>query len=628
MRWLSAVVSLLLLLPGVSVASGYGGGRVGGVGKPPNVLIWMIDDTSRETYQNLGNFDTSGRFGAPSTPRIDSLAQNGINFTGMWSGPLCNPSRTMLRFGALNRATDTGIDTSIKRRIQDQSGNAYQIIHMGKDIFGHGVGTNGPANHRWAQAGALGPVGGGGQSEGTAWWNQRMFVEANDDASDSASGYYYPSASNLYGYTYSAGDASSGGDSYDTTTNEYLGGSTAAAGQGTKWQHVDETYTDLVKKYLKEDVYNNDTVASHRARPWLTTVGLHSSHTSSHISQSVPTAEQQEYYEAARDLTVYADRWGPATIGGSGVESWVQGSALGGTGEAYNSSYAARGLTLPVAVSGVPLGCPGYSYAQMQATAGDYTAWTAYNRCFRDQTEWADELLGQVIDYLGEEKLRDTLVVFVGDNGTTFDNLNDRDGLIFGADDPIPASGTDPSDGTGYCEFTSGGTTQTVCGKGTHSESGINVPFVVAYGPVAKSNYGTTAKMRANFADVSETVLQMTAPGAGSTPDGRDFSQVLSKDCSSGQCDALFGTTLSQNNAGDSCKLGEAIVADEDSSGRIYRLWRTSCRADYLVDLAAADPNADLRSQANSPGDVKNAYDALVSALVASPNSQQSEGPL
>ena len=135
MRWLWLFVSLLFLLPGFSFGSGYGGGRVGGAGKPPNVLIVMVDDTGRDHYENLGNYDANGRYGAPSTPNIDSLAENGINFTGMWSGPLCTPSRTMLRFGALDQSTNTGIDTYVKRRIQDQTGNAYKIFHMGKDIL-------------------------------------------------------------------------------------------------------------------------------------------------------------------------------------------------------------------------------------------------------------------------------------------------------------------------------------------------------------------------------------------------------------------------------------------------------------------------------------------------------------
>lgn len=624
-RSIIVMLSFLCCIPSLGFASGYGGGRLGGVGKPPNVLVFMVDDTSREHYAALGNYDSGGRFGAPSTPRIDALAENGINFTGMWSGPQCSPSRNMLMYGALDILTATGVDAMTKRRIQDQTNDAFHVIHMGKGIFGEGVGTLGPSNHRFARAGALQP-GSGGQSEGTGWWNQRIFVLANDDEADGDSEWYYPSDDSLYGYDYTAGDAISGGDSYDTVTNAYLGGSTAAAGQGTKWQHIDGTYTDLVKKYLQEDVYNNDTVASHRAKPWIATMGLHSSHGPSHISQLQPTAEQKTYYEASRSIHQVADRWGPETIGGSGPEEWREGN-LGN--DPFNSSYAARGIGFPIGGSGGgPIGCPGYSVGDLESLADSYPLRTAEHTCFRDQTEWADELLGQVLDYLGEERLRDTLVIFVGDNGTASEYLNDRDGLIFGTDDTIPTTGADPLDGTGWCEFTYGAATESVCGKGTHSETGLNVPFVVAYGPVAHANRGTTAQMRANFADVAETILQVTAPGASSTPDGRDFSSVFAKDCAGGDCDALFGNTLSQNNTDAACNRGEAIVSDKDASGRIFRLWRTSCRTDYLVDLAASDPNADLRSQANSPGDVKDAYDSLVAALIASPNSQQTEGPL
>ena len=64
---------------------------------PPNVLLVMADDTSRDWLSAYG--------GSASTPHIDSLSTGvpgrfvGARFTTFWAQPMCTPSRVQLLTG-------------------------------------------------------------------------------------------------------------------------------------------------------------------------------------------------------------------------------------------------------------------------------------------------------------------------------------------------------------------------------------------------------------------------------------------------------------------------------------------------------------------------------------------------
>eukprot|EP00179_Madagascaria_erythrocladioides_P004655 CAMPEP_0198316300 /NCGR_PEP_ID=MMETSP1450-20131203/6247_1 /TAXON_ID=753684 ORGANISM="Madagascaria erythrocladiodes, Strain CCMP3234" /NCGR_SAMPLE_ID=MMETSP1450 /ASSEMBLY_ACC=CAM_ASM_001115 /LENGTH=456 /DNA_ID=CAMNT_0044019451 /DNA_START=68 /DNA_END=1434 /DNA_ORIENTATION=- len=64
----------------------------------PNVLLWMTDDISFKDFEFGGST-------AVSTPNLNRLGREGVNFRKAWATPVCRPSRGMIMSGALPQAT-------------------------------------------------------------------------------------------------------------------------------------------------------------------------------------------------------------------------------------------------------------------------------------------------------------------------------------------------------------------------------------------------------------------------------------------------------------------------------------------------------------------------------------------
>ncbi|MFI8481384.1 arylsulfatase [Pseudomonas sp. NPDC078700] len=66
----------------------------------PNILLILADDLG---YSDLGAFG-----GEISTPRLDTLANSGLQLTGMYAAPTCSPTRSMLLSGTDNHLAGLG----------------------------------------------------------------------------------------------------------------------------------------------------------------------------------------------------------------------------------------------------------------------------------------------------------------------------------------------------------------------------------------------------------------------------------------------------------------------------------------------------------------------------------------
>ena len=66
-------------------------------GKPPNILILVVDDLG---YGDVGAYGGGEALGAP-TPHIDRLAREGLKLTSTYSQPSCTPTRAALNTGRL-----------------------------------------------------------------------------------------------------------------------------------------------------------------------------------------------------------------------------------------------------------------------------------------------------------------------------------------------------------------------------------------------------------------------------------------------------------------------------------------------------------------------------------------------
>jgi arylsulfatase len=67
------------------------------VGRPPNLLIFLVDDMG---WGDVGAYGGGVAVGAP-TPNIDRLARQGLRLTSFYAQSLCTPSRAALMTGRL-----------------------------------------------------------------------------------------------------------------------------------------------------------------------------------------------------------------------------------------------------------------------------------------------------------------------------------------------------------------------------------------------------------------------------------------------------------------------------------------------------------------------------------------------
>jgi hypothetical protein len=164
-------------------------------------------------------------------------------------------------------------------------------------------------------------------------------------------------------------------------------------------------------------------------------------------------------------------------------------------------------------------------------------------------------------------------------------------------------------------------------GKGSVSETGLNVAFVVGYGRIPQRLRGTESEARLHFVDAAETIVQLVVPnsvGSGYFPVGGDFTSLI--DGSAANMHTLFGSRVSgfvqsSTNHG-SIPMASAVLDPPSMGGPIYRLFRQEGFCDYIQDLNAVTAssgaaNAKENIRASPLSGVQTAIAQLQAALLA-----------
>ncbi len=182
---------------GLATASALGAAAVAGLAvlapasadppaKPrPNVVLILVDDAA---FMDFGAYG-----GEAHTPNMDSLAGQGVLFTGYHTSPLCSPSRAMLLTGVDNHKT--GVSTIEEVIPPEQRGKPGYTLHFepgvvtiasrlkaagyrtymaGKWHLGHGPGDL-PDSHGFDHSLAL-------DASGADNWQQKPYMPFYDSA--------------------------------------------------------------------------------------------------------------------------------------------------------------------------------------------------------------------------------------------------------------------------------------------------------------------------------------------------------------------------------------------------------------------------------------------------------------
>ena len=578
---------LLTALAFASAASaqstaGFTGGTLSGPSpRPPNIIIFDVDDIGIESYPQLGapwaNTPTDivfintehaaihgNTYPAPTAsdfPNLNRLLELGVNFQGMWGSRMCVGGRQALRSGHPlgwndpSLSTVQTVDRSPKRQIQDALSNPYRIMHYGKDLVGGARNINDSGNPSPGST----PRGSGGVVE-----HRKLGANSNHP------GWWWAPEIAIHGLlTDDGGEATTVAPLVLAPQDDpdlFISNGKPMMNQDD-WgvEYMFEYITSLYPGTVLGEPLPQSFWKQQSGQPFIVTLGLHYNHQGSGNHCPLQT-DGGRIYPSAEKITEMANDGSPGTPQSHKV---------------YTSSV--------------------YSEADVTTLIADYDTmgkdwWPTGFACQMDQLKWIDQQLGKTLDWLGPEGLKNTLVIFMGDNGSLDGNLTEREHLraphlaglgqdlttadavgSFYLDDDIPTW-----DACGSIEM--GG----YCGKGTNHETGIAVPFVVGGGPVAEHLRGTTSTARLQFADISETLVQVAAPGTATGYVGRDFTSLFN----GGTAPDLGPTVTSWNT-------GFAAVLQPDAQGHIYRIWRNyhklNDHCDYLQDLSRADYWTDLR---------------------------------
>jgi len=584
-RRLLVLATLMLLTTPAAAQYAISGGSVGGHStRLPNIIIIDIDDIGLEAFPQLGSplaavagsqvfefSDLTYIHGnsypfrtADSFPNLNRLLALGVNFQGMWGSGECVLGRQTLRTGnhvsPPNDMSDPDwaqaeADRAPKRQIQDATGEAYKIYHYGKDVMGCARGTG--AENDSCMSGTNGPTA-----------NRRTGTRSNGP------GFWYASEFNIFGGNTDNGDE--GTQSAQVYT--VLPDAELYTVSGKPMKNQDEFGVEQALAYI-ESFYQMESPSTSSqswwdqtaGQPLFVTLGLHYNHLGSGnacfdtaYTKLRPTAGSLNTANYMADPAPTSPVW-----------------------KLYDTpTYGLDARTL-----------------EANLTHKDY--WASSLDCQFQQLEWVDTQLGVILDWLGDEGLKNTILIFMGDNGTIGENLGNRTTLRPPYTDPMAwetgASVSDPrrygsytldanASGLNPCPGTSGNV-GTMCGKGTNSETGLNVPFVVAGGLIPVWKRGTNEKARLQFADISETLVQLVAPGRVTGYDGRDFSALIR----GGVQPDLGPTTTAPYGGSTLGKRPIAAVLQPNEFGEIWRVWRNYSpkgdHCDYLQNLGLG-PNS------------------------------------
>ena len=187
-------------------------------------------------------------------------------------------------------------------------------------------------------------------------------------------------------------------------------------------------------------------------------------------------------------------------------------------------------------------------------------------RLFRDMVAYADKIVGQIVAQLEKSGVRDnTLLMFTGDNGT---------------DKPI---------------VTAWNGTKVVGGKGTMSDTGTRVPFVVSW-PAGIKRAGRVVDDLVEFCDVMPTLCEVTGAElpANYPGDGSSIVPVLRDDASARKKDWIYmwyrGQVMVRNNR------YSLLAKTEGSDARLIR-YRGPFDGEKLADAAFSEPERAIKGR-------------------------------
>lgn len=644
----------------------------------PNIIWLSVDDVGYAAYDALGGAwgptsphakqfrDVTG----PSTvihtapinitPNLNRMLRSGVSFDSFIVSNQCGSTRGMLSTGHVADLTGVGplnpsapIDNKlVSRRIADDTD--YVIYAGGKSQFGtkncgplnYPTSGSSPSNFPW-------PLTGESQAPGSP-----MGLDAGTDFCVGEQGLSYEMEFTKK-FPVLTRNSAGGYDSSAWTPP-------ATLGLTDGYMHVDEMMTYHSIESIKETAYARPDGSAgdpqslwdnHYNKPFFINLGYHVFHgdvtvykgTTSpqgyttirgndkrHYVGSAPTirgiieADNPSYNPPrwSNSIRNYADAnagdWPLTQYSGLGREQ--QGAAqftsnLFSCGPDWDDGDFTSSLW-DTASPWLPL--PGNNKA---STLGPWQA------CRQGQSIFIDNQIGHYIKALGSAGMQNTLIMFTGDNGSSQPAVSQATNYPFGTD---PVFVPDDADWIVGPESISGvaivPNLLNTGGKLSVTETGFHVPLVVMGGWLNRATYGSRASKRLNGADIAETLSQLMNPKSTPvTPDGRDFSQLLQRDCHSGNCDTIADTpttdwtytampkgagysykritdvsgthqySMYRQNDGSGCELNanhggpipDALACPTDGHA-------DGDRCDWVIDLLSDTPWLNLRSNATT----------------------------
>jgi arylsulfatase A-like enzyme len=209
-----------------------------------------------------------------------------------------------------------------------------------------------------------------------------------------------------------------------------------------------------------------------------------------------------------------------------------------------------------------------YSGVSLTGQAGDTctrnTNTDSIANCYRAAAEAMDTYIGELLNNIDAQTLANTLIIFVGDNGTTPEAIIEEAGLPFNK----------------------------LHGKGTVYEGGVNVPLIIAGGDnvgVDMAEIGAQVQVQ----DLFSTILTLanTTPSSGTTIDGQSLIGYIDAQTQQEQArQTLYTELYSEVQSVDKWALTNGTVKYifNESNEECYDLQNDSAESDNKY-LASAD---------------------------------------
>ena len=665
------LVFLILVSGVVEASSGVGGMMIKTRNPQPNVIWLSVDDIGNLQYDALEskygqtnplakyfvNDDGRGTVLHPAalsdTPNLNRMLRAGVSFDAFTVGNQCGQTRGMLLYGTLY--SGAGVTPPLNstaptpaigadKRIADSTD--YVIYQGGKSQFGTGQcalnwAEPQPLPYPWAVA------------DDYILPSASFALESGADFCVGAGTLYYQMEAHI-AFPVLSRNSSGGFDQSKWIPPTDLG-------LVDGYMHVDEMMTYHSIETMKSSAYARPDGSAgdpqslwdnHYNKPFFIHLGYHSLHNgegdlagnykgyTSPQGYWIPAPNNKTEFVSTNgtalvDITPstynpprFSTRFDYATAVSGGWPLTTQIGFMSSHSPPWVSTYTDCGYSYP----------DGEFYEELYSTTnpwgykpgkGKASFLGPYQDCLKGSTKFVDNQIGHYLDALGSAGMANTLIIFTGDNGQSGSrgrNIRGTNYLPGTTEGQGPGHfGSDPDFAPDISDFAIpdplqyGGGFLNTWGKQTVTETGFNVPLVMMGGWLNRDTYGSRSTKRLNGADITETLIQIMSPSVTPmTPDGRDFSSLLRRDCHNGNCDEIADTatadwtyTSLHSNHGMTYKKITDITGTHQysftrqSSGSGCPLKEsdggpTGCgdardRCDWVIDLLSDTPWEDLR---------------------------------